>query len=315
MFPRTRARMTSTLTGVSPRRARWLFAAVSTLAITAFQLGAQPANAAASYPVTPTLEQGIAESLPNPAASPAGVNLPSCTPSAAHPLPVILITGTFGNMIDDWSGLGPTLANAGYCVYSTPIGADPHSVVQTTGPVVNSTNQISSFVNTVLAKTGASQVDLVGHSQGGLIGEYYLKLLGGTGKVHDFVGLSPTTHGTTLDGLFTLAGFFPGANQLVGTGCAACVDQETGSPVVQAVDNGPIAQPGVSYTVIETRNETVVTPAGSSFINEPGVNNEWLQTSCPLDLTDHVHLSYDPAVYALVENALDPANTHPVTCL
>jgi pimeloyl-ACP methyl ester carboxylesterase len=298
----------------STRRSRWFGAAAGTAALAAVVVLAQPASAAHAYPVTPTLVQGIAASIPNPAASPSGVNLASCTPSAAHPQPVVLITGTFGNMIDDWSGLGPTLANAGYCVYSTPIGGSPHGIVQTIGPVTDSAATISAFVDEVRAKTGAGQVDLVGHSQGGLIGEYYLKLLGGASKVHAYVGLSPTTHGTTLDGLATLASAFPGANTIVGAACAACADQETGSSVVNAVDNGPIAQPGVSYTVIETRDEFVVTPAGSAFINEPGVHNEWLQDSCPFDVTDHADLSYDRGVYGLVANALDPADAHRVSC-
>ncbi|HWE91371.1 MAG TPA: alpha/beta fold hydrolase [Pseudonocardiaceae bacterium] len=288
-------------------------AAVSALVAT-LVLGASPAGAATQYPVTGSLPQGVFESLPNPAASPAGVNVPGCQLTAAHPRPVVLINGTFSNMIDDWSGLGPTLANQGYCVYDTAIGGSPYGVLQTMGPVVTSTQEISSFVNQVLANTGASQVDLVGHSQGGLIGEYYLKLLGGASKVHSYVGLSPTTHGTTLDGLATLAGFFPGANLLVGAACAGCVDQEKGSTVVNALSNGPIAVPGVDYTVIETHNETVVTPAGSSFINEPGVHNEWLQNYCPFDFTDHADLSYDHGVYGLVENALDPQNAKPVSC-
>jgi pimeloyl-ACP methyl ester carboxylesterase len=276
--------------------------------------GASQASAATRYPVTSSLPQGVSESLPNPAASPAGVNVSGCQLTAAHPRPVVLINGTFSNMIDDWSGLGPTLANQGYCVYDTAIGGSPNDIVQTTGPLVTSTQEISSFVDQVLANTGASQVDLVGHSQGGLIGEYYLKLLGGASKVHSYVGLSPTTHGTTLDGLATLASFFPGANLLVGGACPACVDQEIGSTVVNALSNGPIAQPGVNYTVIETRNEFVVTPAGSAFINEPGVHNEWVQDSCPFDSVDHADLSYDHGVYGLVENALDPQNTRPVSC-
>lgn len=298
----------------STRTSRWLGAVAGISALSAALLCAQPAAAAPSYPVTPTLPQGIAESIADPAASPAGVNLASCRPSAAHPRPVVLITGTFGNMVDDWSGLGPTLANAGYCVYSAPIGGYPYSLIQTIGPVVQSAGEISSFVDQVRAKTGASQVDLVGHSQGGLIGEYYLKLLGGAAKVHAFVGLSPTTHGTTLDGLATLASAFPGANLLVGAACPACVDQEAGSSVVKAVENGAIAQAGVSYTIVETHDETVVTPAGSAFIDEPGVTNEWLQDSCPLDFTDHADLSYDKGVYGLVENALDPAGAKRVSC-
>ena len=41
---------------------------------------------------------------------------------------------------------------------------------------------------------------------------YYLKFLGGASKVNTLVGLAPSNHGTTLDGLFTLASYFPGSN-------------------------------------------------------------------------------------------------------
>lgn len=291
---------------------RWSPAVLAAIALTAF---AAPAVAAPAYPVTSNLYAGIAQSLRDPSAPPPGVNVASCEPSAAHPRPVVLITGTFGNMTDDWAGLGPTLANAGYCVYSTPIGGDPKSVLQTIGRVPESAQQISSFVDRVRSETGAAQVDLIGHSQGGLIGEYYLKLLGGASKVHSFVGLSPTTHGTSLVGLAYLAKAFPGGEALVGAACPACADQIVGSPVVRAVGDGPIAQSDVDYTVIETRNEFVVTPAGSAaFINEPGVHNRWVQDTCPADLADHAGLSYSKTVYGLVGNALDPAHAKPVRC-
>jgi triacylglycerol esterase/lipase EstA (alpha/beta hydrolase family) len=280
-------------------------------------LGAGVAQAApaahASYPVDGNIAQGIAQSLPDPSASPAGVNVP-CTPSAAHPRPVVLVNGTFSNMIDDWSGLGPTLANAGYCVYDTALGADPHSVIQTYGPATTSAAQLGSFVDSVLARTGASQVDLVGHSQGGMLAEYYTKVLGGASKVHSVVGLSPTTHGTTLDGLGTLAAAFPGGPAIVAAACPACADQLIGSPMITKLDSGPIAQPGVSYTIIETLNETVVTPAGSSFIKEAGVTNQWVQDYCGWDIVDHVSLTYDHTVYRLVQNALDPAHAVRATC-
>jgi pimeloyl-ACP methyl ester carboxylesterase len=280
----------------------------------ALTLGAQPAAAVPSYRVIGSLPQGVFESFADPSAPPAGVNVAGCHPSAAHPDPVVLVNGTFANMIDDWGGLGPTLANQGYCVYSRAYGGDPHAILQTIGPVATSAQQLGTLVDSVLAQTGAGHVDLVGHSQGGLIAEYYAKILGGAAKVHALVGLSPTTHGTTLDGLATLAGFFPGANAIVRGVCPACADQEAGSAVVTALSNGPIAQPGVSYTIIETHNEFVVTPAGSAFINEPGVHNVWLQDACPFNFTDHADLSYDKGVYGLVERALDPAHPTTITC-
>jgi triacylglycerol esterase/lipase EstA (alpha/beta hydrolase family) len=82
----------------------------------------------------------------------------------------------------------------------------------------------------------SSKVDLVGHSQGGMLAEYYTKLLGGAPHVHDLIALSPTSHGTTLDGLTSLAKTFPGANALVAAACAACADQQAGSAALAPVD-------------------------------------------------------------------------------
>jgi triacylglycerol esterase/lipase EstA (alpha/beta hydrolase family) len=272
------------------------------------------ANAQTPYPVRHSLAEGVVASAPDPAAPPPGVNVPACQMTAAHPRPIVLVNGTFANMTDDWSGLGPTLANEGYCVYSAPIGGNPNHIVQTTGPVEDSAKEISLVVDDVLAQTGAAQVDLVGHSQGGLISEYYTKILDGAAKIHTLVGLSPSTHGTTLNGLGNLAMAFPGGREVLHAGCAACADQVAGSDVLAKVDDGPIAQPGIDYTIIETRNESVVTPAGSSFIDEPGVRNLWVQDYCSTDTVDHAGLPYDPTTQTLVENALDPADPRKVDC-
>src|SRR5579875_1252706 len=284
------------------------------LALAALGLSAAPASAAASYPVAPDIAVAAALAARDPAQAPPGANVPGCH-SSAHPYPVVLVNGTFANAEDDFGALAPTLANAGYCVYTFAYGAPSSQFVQSIGAVPQSAQTLASFVQYVLAATGAPKADLVGHSQGGMLAEYYAKLLGGAPYIHDLVGLSPTTHGTTLDGLTTLAGYFPGANQFTGALCPACTGQEAGSPVIRALDNGPIAQPGVSYTIIETRNETVVTPVGSSFISEPGVTNEYVQSFCPLDTVDHVNLPYDQVVFQLVLNALDPATARAPDCL
>lgn len=273
---------------------------------------AAPAQAAAA--IQPNIGAGILAALANPAAPPPGVNNFGCKLSTAHPRPVILIPGTFANMEDDYGALGPILANDGYCVFSLNYGGSPGAFIQSTGRVPTSAQQVAGFIAQVRASYGDAKVDLVGHSQGGLLAEYVAKVLGLAPEIHTVVALSPTTHGTTLDGLTTLAQVFPGASQIVATACPACADQESGSAVVATLDNGAIAQPGVSYTVIETLNEFVVTPVGSSFIKESGVHNEYVQSSCPFDSVDHADLSYDNTTIRLTLNALDPATARSPNC-
>jgi triacylglycerol esterase/lipase EstA (alpha/beta hydrolase family) len=276
-------------------------------------LSAAASAQAADY-IQPSLVSGIAAALFNPSQSPPGVNNYSCKLSSAHPRPVVLIDGTFGNMEDDYGALGPILANDGYCVFAVDFGNKPGELIQSIGPVATSAQEVASFIEHVRASYGGSQVDLVGHSQGGMIAEYLAKVLGMASKIHTLVGLSPTTHGTTLSGIATLAGFFPGANELVGSLCPGCVDQENGSAIVTKLDSGPIAQSGVTYTIIETTNEQVVTPVGSSFIKEAGVTNEYLQSSCPFDTIEHAGLTYDNTAIRLTLNALSPSTAKAPNC-
>jgi pimeloyl-ACP methyl ester carboxylesterase len=275
---------------------------------------AASAPAQAAETIQPNILAGIAASLPNPAAPPPGVNNYGCQLTTAHPQPVILIPGTFANMEDDYGALAPILVNDGYCVFSLNYGGSPGSFIQSIGPVPASAQQVGTLISQVSASYGGAKVDLVGHSQGGMLAEYVAKVLGYAPDIHAIVALSPTTHGTSLDGLTNLASFFPGAAQLVATACPACADQETGSAVINTLDNGPIAQSGVSYTIIETLDEFVVTPVGSSFIHEAGVTNEYVQSYCPFDPVDHADLSYDNVTIRLLLNALDPAAAKSPNC-
>ncbi len=279
-------------------------AAVAGLAVTA-------TAAAAPLPVIYNGILGLAHA--NPTASPPGANNWSCQPTAAHPRPVVLVHGTFENMADNWQALSPLLANNGYCVYALNYGGyDGGGAIgiDATGPIEDSAAQLGTFVNQVLAATGASQVDIVGHSQGGMMPRYYMRFDGGASQVHTLVGLAPSNHGTTLDGLFTLAGYFPGANAAL-TACPACAEQEAGSAFITKLNAGGETLPGVHYTVIESTNDEVVTPYTSAFLSGPGVTNITLQHQCSLDQGEHLSMAYDHIADDDVLTALDPAS--PVT--
>jgi triacylglycerol esterase/lipase EstA (alpha/beta hydrolase family) len=281
-------------------------AAVAALAL------APAAAAAGSLPVIYNGLYGYSHA--SPTASPPGANNWSCQPSAAHPRPVILVHGTFGDMSDSWQALSPLLANNGYCVFALNYGSYDGSGsygVDATGPIEDSAAQLKTFVNRVLAATKAGQVDVVGHSQGGMMPRYYMKFLGGAAKVHTLVGLAPSNHGTTLNGLFTLAGYFPGASAAF-SDCPACVEQEAGSSFMSKLNAGGETLPGVHYTVIESQNDEVVTPYQSAFLSGASsqVSNIDLQKQCSLDQGEHLSMPYDHITDTDVLTALDPA--HPV---
>jgi triacylglycerol esterase/lipase EstA (alpha/beta hydrolase family) len=267
-------------------RSRVLGGAVAVVAAAALMVLSAPAYAASS-----TSSVGVV----------AGANDFSCRPSATHPFPVVLVHGTFANA-SSFATLSPQLAAAGYCVFALNYGCQALGpVVCATGPIEESAGQLSAFIDSVLAATHASKVDLVGHSQGGMMPRYYLKFLGGAAKVDRLVGLAPSNHGTTVDGLQALVSALRGV-----INCDACQQQLAGSAFLAKLNAGGDTVAGVRYTVIETRFDEVVTPFTSAFLSGPAVTNILLQNTCAADLTGHVGIVSDPNAIGWVQNALDP---------
>ncbi|HET9969057.1 MAG TPA: alpha/beta fold hydrolase [Streptosporangiaceae bacterium] len=280
---------------------------------------AMPAQARA-LPVDYDFALGALAGFAHPRTPPPGADN-GCRPSAAHPEPVILVNGTFANQDDNWQAASPLLANHGYCVFTFNYGgSSASSIVQGTGDIATSAGQLGTFVSTVLAQTGAAKVDLVGHSQGGMMPRYYLKFLDGAGHVDKLVALAPSNHGTTLGGLTALVTALGAAglvNGAINALCTACGQQEAGSPFLTNLNAGGETVAGVSYTVIESRYDEVVTPYTSAFLSGSGahVSNILLQNQCGLDLSDHLEIAADPVALADVLNALDPAHPVRVPCL
>lgn len=279
-------------------------------------LVAVSAPVGASPPDLPigTLAQGVIADATDPGGMPPGMNDWSCHPPREHPYPVILLHGTLFNENLSWQALSPELADAGYCVFGLDYGgaADTSSGVYGEADIGASAKQLASFVDEVVAATGSSQVDIVGHSQGGMMPRYYMKFLGGAPRVHLLIGLAPSNHGTTLDGanvLFADAHAL-GIDAFTLAGCLACTEQVNGlgSNFMATLNAGGDTVPGPNYVVIETEDDEVVTPYTSAFLEGPKVRNIVLQNQCPLDFTDHIGITYDPVALQDVMNALGPDN-------
>lgn len=262
---------------------------------------------------------GALTAAPASAVTTSGFDDWTCKPSAAHPNPLVLLHGLGGNGPGNYSYLGPFLAAKGYCAFTLTYGqATPAIPVGGTVSITQSSKEIASFVQRVRTATGAAKVDIVGHSEGGFQSIYGPKVLGYADQVGKVIALAPPTHGTTFGGLVSVGdylGLGPLVDQVLRQfGCPACDELIVGGAAVEKLTAGPIAQPGVKYTVIASRFDALVTPHETSFIREPGVRNEYVQDTCPLDPVGHVGLAFDPTVAQLVANALNPTHATRVIC-
>lgn len=120
---------------------------------------------------------------------PLGANV-ECEPTAEHPYSVVLVHGTFETMEQNWVEVSPRLKQEGYCVFALNYGN------RGLGRVGRSAHGPDIFVDKVLDYTGAKKVSIVGHSQGGMMPRYWIKYLGGKGKVEDLVGFAPSSYDT-----------------------------------------------------------------------------------------------------------------------
>lgn len=271
--------------------------------------------------------------LPTAYADPPGSNDWDCKPSSSHPRPVVLVHGTFENMDDNWTIMSAKLKFEGYCVFALNYGATEHSFgfIYGLAPVKSSAAELAQFVDKVLTRTGAAKVDIVGHSQGGMMPRYYIRFLGGAAKVGTLVGIASSNHGTTWGGLATLGEGFPpflaAAKQIAaefsltlrqafGRIAPSTTEQTVGSAFLAELNEGRETEPGVSYQVIATRLDEVLTPYTSAFLKAgPNVTNIVLQDQCFLDISEHIGAAVTSGVARRnVLNALDPAHAVPPTC-
>jgi pimeloyl-ACP methyl ester carboxylesterase len=249
-----------------------------------------------SCALAPAAAKGAEEPLPPQGTPPPGANDFSCTPPARHPYPVVIVHGTFGNMGVLWDTAAAALERLHYCVFALDYGDSPIPGVNGVGDIPTSARQLQTFINHVLAATHAAKVTIVGHSQGGMMPRYYVKFLGGASKVDDLVGFSPSNHGTDT----------PAAPPAGLLGCTSCAQQVAGSPFMQQLNAGDQTPAPVSYTVLETNHDEVVTPYQSEFLPTTAdgrVVNVLLQDRCPGDLTDHVLFPEDKVAVQWMLNA------------
>ena len=109
------------------------------------------------------------------------------------PRPVIMVHGFAMNRAN-FVPLAFRLARAGI---GPIVGFEYWSL----GRVAAAARQLGWFTEQVMAATGAPQVDIVGHSMGGVVGRYFVQLMGGDGAVANLVTLGSPHLGTDVSEL------------------------------------------------------------------------------------------------------------------
>lgn len=210
--------------------------------------------------------------------------------------PVLLVPGTTLDPQTDFSWNWERALAALHRPYCT-IDLPGHAMadIQTAGEyVVYAIRQMHAL--------SGRKVEIVGHSQGGMVPRWALRFWPDTRRmVDDVVGLSPSNHGT-LD-----------ADPLCAVGCAPAIwQQRNDAAFIAALNSDQETFPGISYTNIYTDTDEVVVPnfgpAASSALHGGGgeITNAAIQQVCPTDPTEHIGIgTYDNTAYQIAMDALD----------
>ncbi|KAF9956696.1 hypothetical protein BGZ70_009796 [Mortierella alpina] len=245
-----------------------------------------------------------------------GLNNYNCKLTVAHPRPLILVHATLLTL-DSWKDFAPVLIKQGYCVFALTYGKYKQDTFGGLAPIEDSSQEFGNFVDNVLVKLNATQVDIVGHSQGGILARYWIKYQNGAGKVKRHVGISPINHGTTLSSIVTIAKalkLFDPSKPLLDAIAPSFMQMVDTSDFIKKLNAGGDTAEGVIHSNIATRFDEVVTPFETCFQDHPGVTNVLLQNYCLLSLNEHLTMVNSNVVLQFVLNQLDPSKAKTATC-
>ncbi len=216
--------------------------------------------------------------------------------------PILLVHGT---AVDPsqfaWNWI-PTLNDEGTSWCTVDLYLNGMGDIQVSG------ERVAYAIRTMHAQAGGRRIDVVGHSQGGMVPRWALRWFPDTrAMVDDVIGIAASNHGTLVAGLFCAPD------------CAPAIWQQQGSSrFVAALNSGAETWAGISYTNVYTWLDEFVQPnlddSGSTALHtgRGRITNVAVQDVCPLAPTDHLTIGTSDAIaHALVEDALDhdgPAN-------
>lgn len=211
------------------------------------------------------------------------------TPAISDADPVLIVGGT-GAPAAYYAPLAQRLRSAGYKVYIYQIPSPLDAFDK-------SARTFQTWFDALIARTGRSRFDLIGHSQGVVLMRYAAKFLGSAPHIDTMITLSGGIHGAQLPtDLNKTAGCF---------GMPLCQQSAIGSDFVTRLNDPSDTLPGVHHVNITTIYDQIATPYANNLMTGPGdVTNVVVQDQCPADRVDHVTLPFDGPVASGIALAL-----------
>lgn len=202
----------------------------------------------------------------------AGVVVPHAHAGADHD-PVVFVHGYGGNG-DDWDKMRSRFMSDGYAedqLFAFDYDSDLSNVA--------TADRLAAYVAEVRQETGSDRVDVVTHSMGGLNSRYWLKFLGGTEKVDDWVSLAGPNHGS---------------HALAACNTGPCREMHPGSAFLNGLNAGDETPDAVDYGTFWSPCDLAIVPPESTRL-EGAVNTA-------VGCRDHLALLTDEDVYTQVRD-------------
>lgn len=172
---------------------------------------------------------------------------------------------------------------------------DRHVKVLRTFPafdgVVGHAERIAQAVERLKAKTGASRVDLVAHSMGGLAGRYYLLKMGGVANVRRFITVATPHMGTNWASLFVMT--------------QSVKDMKPGNPLLEELAGAEKIR-GVRCINIRAGWDQIVWPREHGRWGDDHAHEH------ELPWAEHWAVQADPRLLALVITSLEAPDEAPI---